>query len=320
MHLKHRPKTWDDFIGNEPIIKSLHWQLQGNGPFLFTGERGCGKTTLAYLAAKEFGANDQTITEVNCGSYRKLDDMRELIDSFSRSSLFGKRKCYILDELHRLPEAHAQSALLTPLENLDSSVLVIGCTTDVSGLMNTFLERFVRFKVKPLSDKESFILLKRICEKENIDLPKWLIALIIEQSKGIPRNLLTGLSTVQHIEDEKEAQYLLEVSKLYDFNEDVLTLFKAVLSEENWKTIKRILNVCLKTEDPVGIAKGLIGITASRVMSNYYKDSDRERLLCVYHNMNEVRSRQDLIMKLLSINEFRPLSLTWPNGPVAPIG
>ena len=57
MHLKHRPKNWQEFIGNTAIVKAVKGIV---APILFIGERGWGKTTLAHLVAKDFGAVKET--------------------------------------------------------------------------------------------------------------------------------------------------------------------------------------------------------------------------------------------------------------------
>ena len=297
MHLKHRPKNWQEFIGNSAIVKAVKGIV---APILFIGERGCGKTTLAHLVAKDFGAVNENITEVNCGSFRKIDDMRELIDSFGRSSLFGNKKVYILDELHQLL-GPSQSALLTPLENLRDSVLIVGCTTNIEGLIDPFLERFTRFKVAPLADNESMKLLDSVCKKENINLPRWLTALLIEQSGGIPRNLLTGLAVVQNVKNENEAAFLLETTKLEMFDADTLDLFKLLMSGAEWSTVKKSLTVALKKQDPVGIAIGLVNISAGRAMSEFYRGVDKNKLKYIHNCMGKVKTKADLILQLLRL-------------------
>lgn len=297
MHLKHRPKTWDEFIGNKTLIKAVKGIT---APILFIGERGCGKTTLSHLIAKDFGAVKETTFEINCGDFKK-DDVRGLVDSFNRSSLFGDKKCFILDEVHRLSELHGQSTLLTPLEHLRPDVLVVGCTTNIGGLIDPFLERFTRFKVAPLADNESMQLLNSVCNKENINLPRWLTALLIEQSGGIPRNLLTGLAVVQNVENKDEAAFLLETTKLEMFDVDTLDLFKLLMVNTGWSDVKRGLMAALKKLSPESIAIGLTNIGAGRAMSEFYRDAEKKKLLYMSVCMKRVKTKADLTLELLRL-------------------
>ena len=66
LYRKYRPQKFEDIVGNEIAIKTLRKELEnGSHVFLFTGPAGCGKTTLARIMAKEVGAGELSIKEIN---------------------------------------------------------------------------------------------------------------------------------------------------------------------------------------------------------------------------------------------------------------
>jgi len=246
---------------------------------MLEGSTGSGKTTIAYIIAAAFGA--QSVDDVNCVHFSSINEMREKLDSLQKTS-FLKRRVLILDEIHRL-SAQSQDVLLKPLEGgLASDVLILACTTTTEKLGKALLDRFKRLKVTPLSDKEAVQLIERIEKAEKIEIPKWKKALIVDKCEGVPRRILSGIEKVISIDDEKEVVFLLDLSELEEENEDVLNLFKNLLAVQSWDKIKVLLKQVLKSTSPDGIRIGLLNIIASRLMSDYSKEIERERLGKVY--------------------------------------
>lgn len=276
MHLKYRFTSLDEFVGNDQLKKVLK-SIDYKSPIFFEGPTGCGKTSLSYIIARNYGANPLTIREINCGYYTKIETMREEIDNLNKSSLFGNKKALILSEVHKLSPA-SQNAWLIPLENLSESILVIGNTIYTNSLLQEFMDRFLRFKVRSLTTKESLLLLNKVCEKENIVLPKWLQSLIITKSDGIPRRILTSVSKVRDINNEEDAKYLLDKVQLEE-RIDVLSLFKLLLVKASWKLVKKELSNLLKTKTPNDISMSLINIVAGRLSSDYIKDKEEGKNL-----------------------------------------
>ena len=103
LYLKYRPKTLDEIIGQEEIVKVLKNSIkQGNlaHAYLFTGTRGTGKTTTARAFAKELGIHKDDILELDAASNRKLEDIQSLNETTYTLPFFSKYKMYILDEVH----------------------------------------------------------------------------------------------------------------------------------------------------------------------------------------------------------------------------
>jgi len=277
-----------ELLGLNYILSALE-KLEPNTPILFEGEKGTGKTSLAFQRARDFGAPEENILHINCGYLRKIDDSREMINALNRSSLFGEKKVLILDELHQLTK-DAQSAWLIPLENLTERVLVMACTTEVSGLLDTLLRRFTRFRTKTLSNSESKLLIDKLCEENGFKLSKIAKVLLAEKSENIPGLIISNLPKIVGLEDEQEIRYLLELSSL-DVSSNILEFFKLIKSNQNWLVLRKSLKDLLKIETVSNIRMGLINLTAAYFLSDFYKPSESNtKLLKLYHSLIENNS------------------------------
>jgi replication-associated recombination protein RarA len=272
----------DEVIGNTPIKKVIFDMAKNSSfaPILFEGVRGCGKTTLGYIVATLFGADPSNVDRVNCFA-EGVDQMRERLDNLNKTSFFGKRKVLILDEIHGLSK-QGQQVFLTPLEELNKDSLIIACTTTTEQVNKALLDRFKRLKVMPLNDDDAISLLKLIAQKENIKIPKWKMALLLEKCNGIPRLLLSGLDKIRNIDDDKEAAFLLELNELSEENPEVLELFKLILARTSWDIIRNKLKNMLKELSPETIRVGLCGILTGRLLSDYGTITEKEMLSNLY--------------------------------------
>ncbi len=99
LYRRYRPTTLDQMVGNEATIKSLKAELEnGSHVFLFTGPAGCGKTTLARIIAKEVGAGDLSIKEINSAENRGIDTAREVQEQMRYNPSDGDALVWIFDE------------------------------------------------------------------------------------------------------------------------------------------------------------------------------------------------------------------------------
>ena len=291
-------------IGLNYILQSIG-RLESHIPIMFEGEKGCGKSSLAFLRAEAFGAPTENISQINCGYLRKIDDARQLIDDLNRSSLFGEKKILILDEIHQLTK-EAQSAWLIPLEpqNLNKNVLIIACTTEVGGLLETLLRRFVRFRVQLLSSSNSKILVDKLCEENGFKLSKIAKVLLLDKTFGNPGLIISNIQKLNGIEEEVEIRYLLELSSL-EVDSDTLEFFKILKATSDWEIIRKSLIKLLKIKSPSEIKAGLMNLTAGWFTSDFYKPSETDvKLLKLYHSLivyNSPLEKANLIVAIKSI-------------------
>ncbi len=97
LHIVYRPRTFDEYIGNEVMIKSVKSALKRTQTYLFFGSRGCGKTTLARLIAHELKINKNDIYEIDAADKTSVDDARQLKSTVSLAPLSGDKKIYIIE-------------------------------------------------------------------------------------------------------------------------------------------------------------------------------------------------------------------------------
>jgi len=257
LYQKYRPKDFDEFIGNEEVVETLKGLLSKEDKphvFLFYGETGCGKTTLARIVANKLGCANEDIHELNMADFRGIDTIREIIRQMQYLPLNGNCQVWIFDECQKLTN-EAQSALLKALEDTPEHVYFILCTTEPDKLLPTIRGRCSQFQVKLLDDDDMMKLLRSVVRAENESLPKVVFEQIIQDSLGHPRNALQILEQVLSVPQEKR----LEVAKrTAEQQSQVIELCRALMNKEGWKKVANILSG-LKDNDVEAIRRMVLG-------------------------------------------------------------
>ena len=129
---KYRPKTLDEVIGQDKVIRAMRHYLDSATSglaFLLTGPSGSGKTTLAECAARYWGVADWDIHRIESAEC----DVATLRELSSNMLIYGVgahgRKCYVIDEVHTVT-GRAADRLLSLLESIPPHVLIVGTTTE----------------------------------------------------------------------------------------------------------------------------------------------------------------------------------------------
>lgn len=267
--LKYRPRSLDEIIGNDSVVEILGNLLSKKSTqpvpksILFHGETGCGKTTLARIVASELGTKGADLREIDSADFRGIDTVREIRKQSVYKPLEGPYRVWILDEVHRLT-GDAQSALLKALEDTPSHVYYILCTTDPQKLLNTIRGRCAEFQVRPLTEREMRILLRKIVKAEEDSLSKEVYNQITRDSLGRPRNALQILSQVLSVSEEKRLEVAERTAEAYS---KTIELCRALLSEAPWKKIANILKG-LTNEDPEKVRRAVLGYCQAVLLGN----------------------------------------------------
>jgi len=146
---KYRPKNWDELVGQDEIIKSIREALKnpiGIPHFLFVGPAGVGKTTTAYLIARELKV---PIIEFNASDERGIDTIRTKIKQLA--SIRGKR-IILLDEADNMT-ADAQQALRRIMERTMGTIFILVGNTEYK-IIDPIKSRCAIYRFKKLSDKD----------------------------------------------------------------------------------------------------------------------------------------------------------------------
>lgn len=262
LHRAYRPETWDEFVGNEKTVDTIRKRIGETHFFLFHGQRGCGKTTLARLVAKEMGVGELDLYEIDAASNRGIDQAKALKGTFRNKAMDQNgsgKKMYIFDEAHRLtPEA--EDSLLKALEEPPDHVFFVFCTTELKKVATTIRSRAAKFQVRPLPRRDAVQFLLEICQEEKVDLPDRVLTEIHSVAEGIPREMLILLDQVMDMEDPME--YLETLAGTDATFKELVTILMG--SKKNkWKEVAPILEGLLEEQEPEDIRRGILGYLAA---------------------------------------------------------
>lgn len=253
LYRKYRPQEFNDVIGQDLATEMLKNAIKNNKiyhAYIFSGDRGTGKTTVARIFAKEIGCAPQDIFELDAASNNSVDDMRLIIDATKTSTFGSKYKIYILDEAHMLSKS-AFNALLKTLEEPPEHVIFILATTDKHKIPNTILSRCQEINFISPNIKTIEKLLTKISEKENIAIEKDAKNKIGEEAKGSFRDALGILEKVINLNNNKKEITLKDLeSTLGIISQDELVKILEAVGEKNiFKILESINNLKLETPE-----------------------------------------------------------------------
>lgn len=239
---KWRSRNFIEIVGQELSIRMLKnsLYLQHYFPvYLFSGQRGCGKTTTARVFAAAinceqlpvFQKNPQKISvpclecasckameaskhpdfiEIDAASHTGVDNVRMLIDSASLLPLMGRKKIYLIDEAHMLSKA-AFNAFLKIMEEPPASVLFILATTDPQKIIETVRSRCFQLFFGPVEALTLQEYLVSICKAEHIAYDIAGISVIIKQTEGSVRDAINLLEQVRFSSSTVSRESVLRV-------------------------------------------------------------------------------------------------------------
>jgi len=239
---KYRPKTLDDFVGQEhlvgengPIRKFLE---SGKIPsMIFWGPPGTGKTTLAYILSLNLYYDFHKLQAVTSGK----DTLRKIIKIALSNQQYGKKTILFLDEIHRWNKAQ-QDALLPYVEK--GIVILIGATTENPSftINSALLSRTKVFVFKQQTEEGISKLLKKISKKEfpNISIKKKALDIMANLSNG---DIRSGLNILEM------AVTLTEATKGLEITEEIITdtIQKPVYYDKNGEEHYNIISAIHKS-------------------------------------------------------------------------
>jgi DNA polymerase-3 subunit gamma/tau len=254
LYQKHRPDSFSKVIGNDITINALEKMVENKGTcphtFMFAGETGCGKTTLANILAAEVGAIGIDLEIINFSNLRGIDTVRDIIQKSSYSPIEGTGRVWIIEESQKMT-SDAQNAFLPLLENPPRHVYFILCTTEPFRLIEPIRNRCMTFTVEKLNEIQMMKLLKSILHKEHETIDQNVLEQIIESAEGKPRQAIQTLEKVMSLPEEKR---LKAAKSTGNDKVQAIELCKALLKNAGWKELTLILKG-IEDEDPEGIRR-----------------------------------------------------------------
>ena len=221
---RYRSQGFDEVIGQEPIAKTLQNAIKSDRvahAYLFCGTRGVGKTSMARIFAKALAGGskeadaaimagkDTDVIEIDGASNNKVDDARELIANSVYRPLRGKKKVYIIDEVHMLSTA-AFNALLKTMEEPPEHVVFILCTTEPQKVPPTIQSRCQRFDFRNIPSTRIAEHLAAVVKDENHTAEPELLHSVARLGNGSMRDALSLMDRLLAAGTKKLTVELLE--------------------------------------------------------------------------------------------------------------
>ena len=261
LYRKYRPDSFDNLIGQKPIVEILKNSIIDNKiahAYLFSGPRGTGKTSTARILAKAINClnnkdgsacgecenclafnGNSDIIEIDAASNNGVDEIRELINNVKIMPTSLKYKVYIIDEVHMLSQS-AFNALLLTLEEPPAHVVFILATTNIESVPITILSRCQRFDFKKISEEDILKQLEDICKKEDISYDIDGLQEIAILSEGGLRDALSILDQVSKNASKITADLVIkEIGSIS--NKNIKDLVVAI-DANDYKTVDQILS------------------------------------------------------------------------------
>ena len=211
LYRKYRPQSFTDVIGQNHVVSALKGALkEGNTAhaYLFFGSRGTGKTSVARIFARELGAHDADVHEIDAATYTSVENIRALREEAQTLPFQSEKKVYIVDEVHMLSKS-AFNAFLKTLEEPPAHVVFILATTELEKVPDTIQSRCQTFTFKKPTTKAIAEMVAHIATAEGFSLEKAsaeLIALLADGSfrdaQGILQKIISSSSDAKVSIDE----------------------------------------------------------------------------------------------------------------------
>jgi len=256
----YRPERLAEIHGNTALKQALASKLKlphANKPhvYLFTGPKGCGKTTLARIIASSLKCDDFDFKEIDASDESGgVAAVRSLKSTIHYPALKGNVRVWFIDECHKLTKP-AQEGFLKLLEEPPEHVFFVLATTEPQKLLPTFKDRCVTFEVKPLTDEEMMNFLDGIIEGEEKEVPQEIVEYIVTASLGMPRQ---ALQLLERIIDLPVKQMLAAAQQTAETEAQTIDLCRVLLkAKPSWKEISKILSVM--TGEPESIRYAVLG-------------------------------------------------------------
>ncbi|MDO5491537.1 MAG: DNA polymerase III subunit gamma/tau [Bacillota bacterium] len=318
----YRPEVFDQLLGQEHIVRILKNQIAAESTshaYLFCGTRGTGKTTTARLLAKGLNCLSRgerpcgecsacrairdgsflDVIEIDAASNRGIDEIRELRESVNYPPVMGRKKVYIIDEVHMMT-SEAFNALLKTLEEPPEYVTFILATTEVRKLPATILSRCMRLDFRRIPEQTIMSGMRRICRDIGIDVTDSALRIIAANADGSVRD---GLSILDQCiaggEKTVDGPDVLEF--LGASGEEVFVeLTDLVTKGRTAEALQYLAEVLADGKDVRQLIRDWINHYRSLLMTRYIRDP-REVINLSVENIDRIRS-QSAVMEPDDIN------------------
>jgi DNA polymerase-3 subunit gamma/tau len=305
LYRKYRPSVFADVIGQEHVTVPLSNALESgrtHHAYLFSGPRGCGKTSSARIMARSLncekgptpnpcgecqsckdlvanGPGSLDVIELDAATHGLVDDARDLRDKAFFAPVQSRYKIYIIDEAHQLGPG-AANALLKVVEEPPAHVIFIFATTEPDKLIATIRSRTHHYPFRLVPPGTLAAHLEKVCNAEGVKVDKGVIPLVVRASGGSVRDALSVLGQLLAGAGKDGVSYEIAI-QLLGFTDGALLddAIDAIAAHDGATLFKTIDRVIESGHDPRRFTSDMLERVRDLMIVDALKDSTSNSIL-----------------------------------------
>ena len=305
LYRKYRPSVFADVIGQEHVTVPLSNALESgrtHHAYLFSGPRGCGKTSSARIMARSLncekgptpnpcgecqsckdlvanGPGSLDVIELDAATHGLVDDARDLRDKAFFAPVQSRYKIYIIDEAHQLGPG-AANALLKVVEEPPAHVIFIFATTEPDKLIATIRSRTHHYPFRLVPPGTLAAHLEKVCNAEGVKVAKGVIPLVVRASGGSVRDALSVLGQLLAGAGKDGVSYEIAI-QLLGFTDGALLddAIDAIAAHDGATLFKTIDRVIESGHDPRRFTSDMLECIRDLMIVDALKDSTANSIL-----------------------------------------
>jgi DNA polymerase-3 subunit gamma/tau len=284
LYRRYRPETFAEVIGQEHVTAPLMAALRHNRvnhAYLFSGPRGCGKTTSARILARALnceqgptdtpcgtcqscvdlsrgGSGSMDVIEIDAASHGGVDDARDLRERAFFAPVSSRYKVYIIDEAHMVTTA-GFNALLKLVEEPPPHLRFIFATTEPEKVIATIRSRTHHYPFRLIPPRTLAAYLGEICASEGVAIEPAALPLVVRAGGGSARDTLSVLDQLIGGSDENGVTYELTTSLLGFTPDTLLDEVVDAFAAQDGRTVFGVIDKIIETgQDPRRFTEDLL--------------------------------------------------------------
>ncbi|MEO5313857.1 DNA polymerase III subunit gamma and tau [Pseudarthrobacter sp. CC12] len=284
LYRRYRPDSFADVIGQEHVTEPLMTALRKNRvnhAYLFSGPRGCGKTTSARILARclncaqgptdtpcgtcpscvelaRGGPGSLDVIEIDAASHGGVDDARDLRERATYAPVRDRYKIFIIDEAHMVTSA-GFNALLKIVEEPPEHIKFIFATTEPDKVIGTIRSRTHHYPFRLVPPEPLMAYLELLCRQENVPVAPGVLSLVIRAGGGSVRDSLSVLDQLMAGAGPNGLDYELAVALLGYTHASLLDDVVEAVAASDAATVFRAVDRVIQTgHDPRRFVEDLL--------------------------------------------------------------